>query len=597
MTGSMVHAVLPILLSLQVAAEEAVSPDQDDTVIRRFVPARAHCVHEAFSTIFANQGFRFREQEMSLVQRRNLDAGMHSWRDAALNLNIPLAGPVVNICNVPLLRKDAPYYTSWVLPKPTFERRTNHGCAMTADFRLLNFFGQGSTSLEAVDVITGQRRLVHRHDNLKDPTGRPLGDIVMPSSVVVKVGDLEEIWIVCGFHSDGAPLSYVRIIDAKTLVVRLGPRVKARVGACGVAMMSFAGEEGQSVCSFGGSKVHPPTPGSLVDTVVCYNLAHKMWHAPLPSLPQPLGYAHVVEVPAGTCNALSPPRIFLFNHLARVHNWVERERQILVFDQRSNEWAVSFDDVELVSIPRAGSAAALVHGRYILHVGGYMHGHEDNLRSSFAQSRAFDVCTETWSAVASQALPTADMPMCMAGALDRAFSCGGVVRKAQPDKVLCERQLMREIIRRIFAKTKDTKMRELDQKREDFLAVVNRGANGWKILKAIARGNTSLATCAQENYEDRLKSYNGREAKAAAKMGSRLIKEARQHRQNVDLGGWAIDAQPGQFKQPISMCLAHRLPTVNELRAVVLNNRTSAGKWESLGPALAMGRRGSERKT
>jgi hypothetical protein len=126
----------------------------------------------------------------------------------------------------------------------------------------------------------------------------------------------QEIWLPCGFHGDAinneTSTDYVRIVDAKTMKARVGPKLPVAGGACISKALTIISNEPPIICTFAGTQGRHDN-GIFLPYTQCYDRIHEKWWRPFGNLPYGLDHGSLAVVPAGTCHSKDPARVLIFN--------------------------------------------------------------------------------------------------------------------------------------------------------------------------------------------------------------------------------------------------------------------------------------------
>ena len=127
-----------------------------------------------------------------------------------------------------------------------------------------------------------------------------------------------ELWLMCGFYdptvSREESVSHVVIIDSRTMLPRLGPKLPHGGGACNALPIHADGYAKPALpCAFGGTRGNHDT-GQFLDTVQCYDRASGRWRKDAFSrLPVAFDHGNAVLMRPGACGAGSPGRVLILN--------------------------------------------------------------------------------------------------------------------------------------------------------------------------------------------------------------------------------------------------------------------------------------------
>eukprot|EP00980_Cylindrotheca_fusiformis_P000011 scaffold1_cov108-Cylindrotheca_fusiformis.AAC.11 len=308
---------------------------------------------------------------------------------------------------------------------------------------LLILFGRNSPNLQWIDLQTGTQKHVHVSDE-KDPAGMPLSTIHHATSAVVdslSIPAHKEVWIPCGFHGEQSN-EYARIVDLKTMEVKVGPKMSMSRGACVAAPIHVKGPSHPAhVCVFGGT-YGEHNEGSILPYTGCYDRVEEKWHHPFGRLPVDMDHASLAHIPAGVCGDSEPERLLLFNFRQKAGNPFSSE--IFAFDIPTSGWSSStlnqldveatgkwysyaifeYAQGKVVNAPRDASGMAIANGgRNVIDFGGVKINGKH--KRSFSTIRSFDVCEKAWSQVGDMGLRTFGFQSSVAARGNIAVFCGG----------------------------------------------------------------------------------------------------------------------------------------------------------------------------
>ena len=301
----------------------------------------------------------------------------------------------------------------------------------------------------------------------------------------------KEVWLPCGFHRDkvGKEISsnYARIVDLETMEVRAGPKLPYSGGACGAASIEAIPGEPPLVCAFGGTNGNHDTgkfaiycvtlgkdlkkscsishlfffSGIFLPYISCYDRVTEKWVYPFGKLPMGMDHLSVAVVPKSACHPDDPARVLVFNFRTKNYS-THTSAEILAFDIPPNGWTReeldsasgeaegrwytfanhTFDGgKDEVYAPRDASGVVMANGgRSVVNFGGINQIRNHNFvkgdRSTgpkvfstwYSTVRELDVCSKTWTKVASLGIETFALMASASTKLNTAFFCGGSMK-------------------------------------------------------------------------------------------------------------------------------------------------------------------------
>lgn len=374
--------------------------------------------------------------------------------------------------------------SSWVLAHPLSSSTRNHDIILleqgNGEYHLVNILGRFSRVVQWMDLNSGFQKQLRTHG--LDPAGNRLDDLNHVYSVVVDRmdGTSREVWLPCGFHGDEVnaeySMSYVRIVDLKDMVVKVGPKLPrfSSGGACVAQAIEVDGPgTPPHICTFGGTDGSHDR-GTFLPQTACYDRVRKRWHSIFGRLPFGLDHGNLVAIPAGTCGQSDPARLLIFNF--RTEAYGEQRPEVLAFDLPERGWtqeqidyttdgstAVNsswyvfanftyapyspFEKTNPVDeVNRARDASGVLvadNGRHILNFGGihYRYPSEKEHAAArrripskklpkkailvFQMIRMLDVCEKRWTKVGDLGIETFATMTAASKELNLAFTCGG----------------------------------------------------------------------------------------------------------------------------------------------------------------------------
>ena len=308
----------------------------------------------------------------------------------------------------------------FVLNAPLVEARRNHDCTIESDRYLINILGRNGRHVERRDLQTGATELfaVPGHDPAAHPLNdlnhiygvrvQPLGDVASNSSFDAK----SELWMVCGFHGDRIngeiSSSYARVLDLRTMRVRLGPKLLRAGGACSALALEIDGPgTPEHICAFGGTDGAHNT-GTFLKSVACYDRRRQVWHEPLGELPVACDHSNAILLPPSLCHPADPARVLLMNF--RIRHYADERPEIWAIDlpvSATPRWYLFANETGTAEYLQPRDAAGVfttASGRYVFNVGGVSYvmrdmpnGKRRRLSMKHSTVRVFDACARRWA--------------------------------------------------------------------------------------------------------------------------------------------------------------------------------------------------------
>jgi hypothetical protein len=364
-----------------------------------------------------------------------------------------------------------PNVTTWSLPLPLQQPTRNHDSVIIEGGYdgqqpiLVTLLGRYSRYIQSMDLITGRQWLSRTKG--KDPSGNPIDDLNHVTGVLVDnlKGNGQEIWLPCGFHNDQVnkemSTDYVRIVDAKTMKVRVGPKLPVAGGACISKALTIIPNEPPMICSFAGTQGNHDR-GTFLPHTQCYDRIREKWWRPFGNLPYGLDHGSLAVVPAGTCHSKDPARVLIFNF--RTEPYGNPHPEFLAHDIPNEGWSIETlikyeekvpaewfvyhnvtDTSPLKDIPRDASGVVTANnGRYILNFGGtyrtrsHTRGNgKSTKKGRTSMIRSFDVCRKEWKVIGDLGLQTFALQTAASDSLGVAVTCGGEAPLAYSNSPFC----------------------------------------------------------------------------------------------------------------------------------------------------------------
>jgi hypothetical protein len=351
-----------------------------------------------------------------------------------------------------------PNISTWVLPIPLQYPTRNHDSVILEGNEMnptvVTLLGRHSRYIQSTDLHTFQQRATRTTG--VDPSGNPIDDLNHVTAVLVDSLDGsngQEIWLPCGFHGDAVnnetSTDYVRIVDAKTMKVRVGPKLPVAGGACISKALTIIPNEPPMICTFAGTQGSHDS-GIFLPYTQCYDRIREKWWRPFGNLPYGLDHGSLAVVPAGTCHSKDPARVLIFNF--RTEPYGNPHPEFLAHDIPNEGWSTETltkyeekvpaewfvyhnvtDTSHMKDVPRDASGVVTANnGRCILNFGG-TYRTEARIRSNNKSTekgrtsmiRSFDVCRKEWNVVGDLGMETFALQSTASDRLGVAVTCGG----------------------------------------------------------------------------------------------------------------------------------------------------------------------------